>query len=91
MKCDNSKYLVQLRANTAVSEYLKEICTPPYIIKEAIFDETMDSAIACAKQNVDDSKLSDEEKENAKSAIEITVKQIAQMFKDGMRQSGKLK
>ncbi len=80
----------QYRANNAISEYLKEIFNPPFLINESTFDETRDSAIECAKQNIEESKLSDKEKEHVKMAVEKTVQDIAQMFKVGMKQSGRL-
>lgn len=88
---NNSKGLMaRQRADYAIWEFLKEVCNPPFLIKESTFDETRDSTIECAKQNIRDSSLSDREKEYAKEAAEKAVREIAQMFKDGMMQSGKL-
>lgn len=89
---EDTKFLqIERRAQVAVFEYLKELCTPPNIIKETTFDEIRNSAIESAKQNIDNKKLSDKEKEYAKAAIEIALTEIAQKFKEGMKQSGRLK
>lgn len=32
---------------------MKELFTPPYVFSESTFDETKDSAVECAKLNVD--------------------------------------
>lgn len=82
--------LVQQRANCAILEYLREVSTPPYLIQEPTFDETRDSAIECAKQDIEDSNLSDKEKEYAKGAAEKAIKVIAEKFKEGMKKSGRL-
>ena len=82
--------LVQQRANCAIFEYLREVGTPPYLIKEPTFDETRDSAIECAKQNIEDSNLSNKEKKYAKDAAEKAIKVIAEKFKEIMKKSGRL-
>lgn len=88
---DTKLQQIELRANAAIFEYLKEVCTPPNIVREATFDWIRDCAIEYAKQNIDNNNLSDEEKKCAKAAIEITLTEIAQKFKEGMKQSGRLK
>lgn len=47
---DTKLQQIEQRANVAIFEYLKELCSPPNIIKETTFDETRDSAIEYAKQ-----------------------------------------
>lgn len=82
---------IEQRTNVAIFEYLKELITPPNTINEATFDEIRDCTIEHVKQNIDKKNLSEEEKIHAKAAIEITLTEIAQKFKEGMRLSGILK
>ena len=60
------------------------------MISESTFDETKDSAVECAKQNVDASSLSDREKEIAKKSVEQFANEVALKFKVAMKQSGKV-
>ncbi len=82
---------IEQRTNVAIFEYLKELITPPNTINEATFDKIRDCTIEHVKQNIDKKNLSEEEKIHAKAAIEITLTEIAQKFKEGMRLSGILK
>lgn len=59
---NTKQQLAHQRADLAIVEFLKELFTPPYVVSESTFDETKDSAVECAKQNVDASSLSDREK-----------------------------
>lgn len=82
--------LAHQRADLAIVEFLKELFTPPFIINESTFDETKDSAVECARQNVDASSLSDREKEVAKKSVEQFANEVALKFKAAMKQSGKV-
>lgn len=87
---NTKQQLVHQRADLAIVEFLKELFTPPYMISESTFDETKDSAVECAKQNVDASSLSDREKEIAKKSVEQFANEVALKFKVAMKQSGKV-
>ena len=50
--------LAQLRADFAVAKFIEEILGSGHI-KEHTFDETRDSALECAKQNIEDSSLTE--------------------------------
>jgi len=73
--------LAQQRADFAVAKFLEEIFT---------FDETRDSALECAKQNIEFSSLTEREKHVAKESVDKAVREIAKIFKKGMIQSGRL-
>lgn len=90
MLMDTKQQLAQQRANLAIAEFLKELFTPPYAISESTFDETKDSAVECAKQNVDASSLSDKEKKVAKESVVRFANDVALKFKTAMKQSGKI-
>lgn len=77
------------RADIAIAEYIKEIATSGHI-KEETFDETGNSALECAKQNIDASSLTEREKYVAKESVDKAVHYIAKRFKEGMIQSGRL-
>jgi len=77
------------RADLAVMEYIIEVETTGRI-KEETFDETRDSALECAKQNIEVSSLTEREKKVAKESVDKVVHEIAQKFKDGMMQSGRI-
>lgn len=64
-------------------------CTPN---QQAIanFDETKESAVECAKQNVDAASLTEREKEVAKESVELFANDVARKFKVAMKQSGKI-
>ena len=87
---NTKQQIAQQRANLAITEFLKELFTPPYVISESTFDETKESAVECAKQNVDASSLSDREKEIAKKSVEQFANEVALKFKAAMKQSGKV-
>lgn len=87
---NTKQQLAHQRADLAIVEFLKELFTPPYVISESTFDETKDSAVECAKQNVDASSLSDREKEIAKKSVEQFANEVALKFKVAMKQSGKV-
>jgi hypothetical protein len=87
---NTKQQLAHQRADLAIVEFLKELFTPPYVISESTFDETKDSAVECAKQNVDASSLSDREKEIAKKSVEQFAYEVALKFKAAMKQSGKI-
>ena len=53
--------LAQQRADFAVAKFIEEILGSGHI-KECTFDETRDSALECAKQNIDASSLTEREK-----------------------------
>lgn len=77
------------RADLAVVKFVEEVfCTGH--IQEATFDETRDSALECAKQNIEASSLTEREKEAAKESVDKVVHEIAQKFKDGMTRSGRI-
>ena len=59
-------------------------------IQEETFDETRDSALECAKQNIEASSLTEQEKKAAKECVDKMVYDVAQMFKDGMTRSGRI-
>ena len=50
--------LAQLRADFAVAKFIEEILGSGHI-KEHTFDETRDSALECAKQNIEASSLTE--------------------------------
>ena len=54
------------------------------------FDETRDSALECAKQNIEASSLAEREKHVAKESVDKAVHEIAKIFKKGMIESGRL-
>lgn len=87
---NTKQQLAHQRADLAIVEFLKELFTSPYVISESTFDETKDSAVECAKQNVDASSLSDREKEIAKKSVEQFANEVALKFKVAMKQSGKV-
>lgn len=57
--------LAQQRADFAVAKFIEEIFEFGHI-KEYTFDETRDSALECAKQNIEASSLTEREKHVAK-------------------------
>ena len=87
---NTKQQLAHQRADLAIVEFLKELFTSPYVFSESTFDETKDSAVECAKQNVDASSLSDREKEIAKKSVEQFANEVALKFKVAMKQSGKV-
>ncbi len=70
-------------------KFVEEVITTGHI-KEKTFDETRDSALECAKQNIEASSLTEREKHVAKESVDRAVHEIAQRFKEGMIQSGRL-
>ena len=80
--------LAQQRADFAVENSQKRY--QALHIKEYTFDETRDSAIECAKQNIEASSLTEREKHVAKESVDTTIHEIAKIFKKGMIQSGRL-
>lgn len=87
---NTKQQLAHQRADLAIVEFLKELFIPPYVFSESTFDETKDSAVECAKQNVDASSLSDREKEIAKKSVEQFANEVALKFKAAMKQSDKV-
>ena len=81
--------LAQQRADFAAAKFIEEILGSGHI-KECTFDETRDSALECAKQNIEASSLTEREKHVAKESVDKAVHDIAQMFKDGMIHSGRI-
>ena len=81
--------LAQQRADFAVAKFIEEIFCSGHI-KEHTFDETRDSALECAKQNIEASSLTEREKHVAKESVDKAVHDIAQKFKDGMIHSGRI-
>ena len=81
--------LAQQLADFAVAKFLEEIFGSGHI-KEYTFDETRDSALECAKQNIEVSSLTEREKHVAKESVDKAVREIAKIFKKGMIQSGRL-
>lgn len=81
--------LAQQRADVAVAKFMEEILDSGHI-KECTFDETRDSALECAKQNIEASSLTEREKHLAKESVDKTIHEIAKIFKKGMIQSGRL-
>ena len=81
--------LAQQRADFAVAKLIEEILGSSHI-KEHTFDETRDSALECAKQNIEASSLTEREKHVAKESVDKVVHEIAERFKDGMIQFGRL-
>lgn len=79
----------QQRAGSAVVKFVEEVVSTGHI-QEQTFDETRDSALECAKQNIEASSLTEREKNVAKESVDKAVHEIAQMFKDGMIQSGRI-
>lgn len=66
--------LAQQRADFAVAKFIEEILGSGHI-KEYTFDETRDSALECAKQNIEASSLTEREKYVAKeSEIKLYMK-----------------
>lgn len=84
-----NQILAQQRADFAVAKFIEEILSSGHI-KEHTFDETRDSALECAKQNIEASSLTEREKHVAIESVDKTVHEIAKIFKKGMIQSGKL-
>lgn len=82
--------IAQQRANLAIAEFLKELFIPPYVISESTFDGTKESAVECAKQNVDAASLTEREKEVAKETVELFANDVARKFKVAMKQAGKI-
>lgn len=70
-------------------KFVEEVITTGHI-KEKTFDATRDSALECAKQNIEASSLTEREKHVAKESVDRAVHEIAQRFKEGMIQSGRL-
>lgn len=81
--------LAQQRAAFAVAKFIEEIFGSGHI-KEYTFDKTTDSALECAKQNIEVSSLTEREKHVAKESVDKAVHEIAKRFKEGMIQSGRL-
>lgn len=81
--------IAQQRADIAIANFVEEVTTTGHI-KEETFDETRDTALECAKQNIDASSLTEREKHLAKKSVDKVVNDIAQRFKEGMMQSGRL-
>ena len=68
--------LAQQRADFAVAKFIEEILGSGHI-KEYTFDETRDSALECAKQNIEASSLTEREKYVAKESVDKAVHEIA--------------
>lgn len=60
------------------------------LLVSQFFDETKESAVECAKQNVDAASLTEREKEVAKETVELFANDVARKFKVAMKQSGKI-
>lgn len=90
IQMNTKQQIAQQRANLAIAKFLKELFTPPYVISESTFDETKESAVECAKQNVDAASLTEREKEVAKESVELFANDVARKFKVAMKQSGKI-
>ena len=88
-KMTKEQIVAYQRADTAIAEYIKELTTSGNI-KEYTFDETRDSALECAKQNIEASSLTEREKHVAKESVDKAVHEIAKIFKKGMIESGRL-
>ena len=81
--------LAKQRADLAVAKFIEEILVSGHI-KGQTFDETRDSALECVKQNIDASSLTEREKYVAKESVDKVVHEIAERFKEGMIQFGRL-
>ena len=81
--------LAKQRADLAVAKFIEEILVSGHI-KGQTFDETRDSALECAKQNIEASSLTEREKHVAKECVDKAVHEIAKIFKKGMIESGRL-
>ena len=81
--------LAKQRADLAVAKFIEEILVSGHI-KGQTFDETRDSALECAKQNIEASSLAEREKYVAKESVDKTIHEIAKIFKKGMIESGRL-
>lgn len=86
---NKGQMIAQQRADTAVIKFVEEVVNTGHI-QEETYDETRDSALECAKQNIEASSLTEREKDAAKECVTKTVHEIAQMFKDGMTKSGRI-
>ena len=71
--------LAQQRADFAVAKFIEEILVSGHI-KEYTFDETRDSALECAKQNIEASSLTEREKYVAKESVDKTIHEIYTML-----------
>lgn len=89
MTTTQGQIMAQQRADLAVVKFVEEVATTGHI-KEETFDETRDSALECAKQNIEVSSLTEREKHVAKESVDKAVHEIAMIFKKGMIQSGRL-
>ena len=87
---NTKQQIAQQRANLAIAAVLNELFTPPYVISDSTFDETKESSVDCAKQNVDAAYLTDREKEVAKETVELFANDVARKFKVAMKHSGKI-
>lgn len=83
------QFLAKQRADLAIAKFIEEIFSSGHI-KEHTFDETRDSALECAKQNIEASSLTERDKHVAKESVDKAVHEIAKRFKEGMIQSGRL-
>ena len=83
------QFLAKQRADLAIAKFIEEILGSGHI-KECTFDETRDSALEYAKQNIEASSLTEREKHVAKESVDKAVHEIAKIFKKGMIQLGRL-
>lgn len=67
--------LAQQRADFAVAKFIEEILGSGHI-KECTFDETRDSALECAKQNIEASSLTEQEKHVAKESVDPQIRNL---------------
>ena len=74
--------LAQQHADFAVAKFIEEILGSGYI-KECTFDETRDSALECAKQNIEASSLTEREKHVAKESVDKAVHEILRYLRKG--------
>lgn len=74
--------LAQQRADFAVAKFIEEILGSGHI-KEYTFDETRDSAIECAKQNIEASSLTEREKHVAKESVDKVGMKLPRYLRKG--------
>ena len=81
--------LAQKRADFAIAKSIEEILNSGHIT-EYTFDETKESALECAMQNIEASSLTEREKHVAKESVDKAVNEIAKRFKGGCCNLGEL-
>lgn len=87
----NTPAPANIRVANAISQYISEAFSPSGIMKEKTFNEVVDSAIEKMKQDVDNYFDNKGEVERVKAFNELRMRNLANIFKNQMKEIGKIR